>query len=118
MEGAEDRVILALVSGPGRRKLREIGRRLVEERLAACVNVTGPVSSVYRWREEVEEAEESLAILKSTAGRREAMEGRVRELHPYEEPEFLVFPVADGSESYLRWVVDAVAGPAGDRGPA
>lgn len=101
-EGGTVRVLL--VSGPDEQTLLGIGRRVVEERLAACINVWGGVRSVYRWEGRVHDDDEAMAILKSTAGRLEGLERRVRELHPYDEPEFLALPVVRGAASYLDWV--------------
>lgn len=85
----------------------EIAGALVGERLAACVNVTEPVVSVYRWQGQVEREEERLLIIKTTAARRQAMVDRLLELHPYDVPELLFVPV-DGSPPYLDWVRDSV----------
>jgi periplasmic divalent cation tolerance protein len=95
---------VVIVSGPDLETLREIARTLVEERLAACVNLLDRATSVYRWEGAVEEAEECLAFLKTTAGRVSALEERLLELHPYEVPELIALPVTDGSERYLGWV--------------
>jgi periplasmic divalent cation tolerance protein len=88
----------------------ELGRRLVDERLCACVNVVPGLTSVYRWEGAVEEAGEALALLKTTRRRLDALEARVRELHPYDEPEFLAFEVDRGASSYLAWVAESVRG--------
>lgn len=104
-------VHLVLVTGPDREGLLELGRAVVDERLAACANVLGGVGSVYRWEGEVREAEEGLALLKTTEGRLDALRRRVLELHPYDEPEFVALRVDRGSASYLTWVADAVGGP-------
>jgi periplasmic divalent cation tolerance protein len=101
-------VCVVLVTGPDREALTALGRRLVEERLAACVNVLGDVRSIYRWEGAVEEAAEALALLKTTGTRLEALTARVRELHPYEEPEVVALPVVGGSASYLAWVAAGV----------
>lgn len=101
-------VHVVLITGPADGTLRRLGRRLVEERLAACVNVLPGVESVYRWQGEVETAEEALAVVKTTEGRLQGLEERVRELHPYDEPEFVALRVDDGSASYLGWVADSV----------
>ena len=82
---------------------------MVEERLAACAQVTGPVSSVYRWQGEVETAAEWYCHLKTTAERAPALLARIRELHPYDTPEIIALPVAEGDAAYLRWVEDAVS---------
>jgi periplasmic divalent cation tolerance protein len=77
---------------------------LVNERLAACVNVLGEMESVYRWKGGVESERERQLVIKTTADRLPALQARVHELHPYEVPEFVVLPVGGGSERYLRWV--------------
>jgi len=102
-------VVVVLVTGPDPGVLLELGRTLIEERLAACVNVTGGVRSAFRWEGRIEEADEALALLKTTAGRLEALTARVRELHPYDEPEVLALPSAGGSERYADWVRGGVA---------
>jgi periplasmic divalent cation tolerance protein len=81
-----------------------LGTRLVEERLAACVNVLPEMDSFFRWRGAVERDQERQVIIKTTAARLPDLERRLHELHPYELPEFLVLAVAQGSEAYLRWL--------------
>src|SRR3954447_25860751 len=83
------------------------GRALVNERLAACVNLLAPMDSVYRWEGQIEQETERQAIIKTSRERLTALWDRVRELHPYEVPEFLVLQIADGNEAYLRWVGEA-----------
>jgi periplasmic divalent cation tolerance protein len=83
------------------------GRAIVEERLAACVNLLAPMESVYRWEGRVERETERQIIVKTSRERLTALWDRVRELHPYEVPEFIVLPVADGNEAYLRWIGEA-----------
>jgi periplasmic divalent cation tolerance protein len=83
------------------------GRSLVDERLAACVNLLSPMESVYRWEGQVEQERERQVIIKTSRDRLAALWDRVRELHPYEVPEFLVLAIADGNEAYLRWVGEA-----------
>lgn len=102
-------VYLVFVTGPDRRTLLDLGRRLVEERLTACTNVWDGIASVFRWEGEVQEEREAMALLKTTAGRLDALRRRLMELHPYDEPEFLAMAVDTGSLSYLGWVVDSVA---------
>jgi periplasmic divalent cation tolerance protein len=83
-------------------------RTLVDERLAACVNVLPPMRSTYRWKGTVEQDDERQIVIKTTADRVDALRARVRELHPYELPEFLVLPVVDGERGYLDWISDSV----------
>lgn len=80
----------------------------MEERLAACAQVVGPVSSIYRWQGEVERAAEWYCHLKTTAARVPALMSRIRELHPYETPEIIAVPVAEGDQRYLKWIGDSV----------
>jgi periplasmic divalent cation tolerance protein len=98
-------VVVVLVTVPDEEVGTELGRRLVDERLAACVNVVTGVRSVYRWRGAVEEAGECLLVAKLRAAGLAAFRDRVVELHPYDLPEVLALPVADGLEPYLGWVV-------------
>jgi len=83
---------------------------LVERRLAACVQVIGPVASRYRWQGEVETTREWLCVAKTEAGRYAAVEAAIRELHSYDEPEIVATPVAAGSTGYLAWI-SASLGP-------
>jgi periplasmic divalent cation tolerance protein len=102
-------VRVVLVTGPDPATLESIGRVLVEERLAACVNVLPDVTSVYRWEGDLHRDSEALAILKTTADRVPGLQARVLELHPYEEPEFICLPIEGGSPSYLEWLAGSVA---------
>ncbi len=102
-----DELILILTTMPDDDRAAGLARTLVEERLAACVNVHGPMTSTYRWQGRVEvEAERQLAI-KTTRARRGALEARLRALHPYELPEFVVVD-ATGSDAYAGWVRDVI----------
>lgn len=83
---------------------------LVTERLAACVNVLPEMESIYRWKGRVETDLERQLVMKTTAGRVGALRARVRELHDYEVPEFIVMPIVGGSEAYLNWIRESTAG--------
>lgn len=87
---------------------REIGRKLVEEKLAACANVISGVDSTYRWKGKIEESSETLLILKTNQDNLEELTNRVKELHSYEVPEVLALPVEKSSEEYLNWLEDNV----------
>ncbi|MGC9398816.1 MAG: divalent-cation tolerance protein CutA [Anaerolineae bacterium] len=87
---------------------RRMARALVERALAACVQVIGPISSVYRWQGAVEEDEEWLCLIKSTRARYERIEAAILALHSYETPEILAVPVVEGCADYLRWLDAAV----------
>lgn len=81
-----------------------LARTLVEEHLAACVNVLPLMTSVYRWKGQVEQDREQQLVIKTTTDRVDALEARLRELHTYELPEFLVIAADGGSAAYLAWV--------------
>jgi len=99
-------VVIILTTVPDAERGDAIARQLVEERLAACVNVCAAMTSFYRWKGTVERADEHQLVIKADRGRVPTIEARVRELHPYELPEFLVLPVLAGAKSYLDWVVE------------
>jgi len=80
--------------------------QLVEERLAACVNVLPSMRSVYRWKNAVERADERQLVIKTTTEQVTALEARIRELHPYDVPEFIVIPIVQGSADYLSWLAE------------
>jgi len=82
---------------------------LVEERLAACVQVLGPIRSTYRWQGALEAATEWLLLVKTTRAAFPALATRLADLHPYDEPELIAFPVEHGSPGYLAWVAANVA---------
>lgn len=105
-------VVLVFTTAPAGPQAEHIARALVDERLAACVNVTSTLTSIYRWHGGVEREHECQLVIKTTRGRVAALEARLKALHPYELPEFLVVAVAEGSPAYLDWVRDetAVAG--------
>jgi periplasmic divalent cation tolerance protein len=81
-----------------------IAGALVSERLAACVNILGPIESVYRWEGEVKRDRESLMIIKTTAKRYPELELRIKELHSYSTPEVVALKIERGSEGYLTWL--------------
>jgi periplasmic divalent cation tolerance protein len=103
----EGQPLVVLVTAP-EDGARELGRALVDEGLAACVNVVPGVTSIYRWEGRREESTESLLVIKTRPERYVALERRVLELHPYSVPEVLALPVARGAAAYLRWVQESV----------
>ncbi|MDH3298201.1 MAG: divalent-cation tolerance protein CutA [Gemmatimonadota bacterium] len=105
--------VVVLVTGPDEATMTSIARLVVEEGLAACVNVIPGVQSVYRWDETVQLDQEALAVFKTTRPALAALERRVLSLHPYDLPEFLVIPVDSGSEPYVHWITRSVSVEAG-----
>jgi periplasmic divalent cation tolerance protein len=106
-------VVVVLISWPAERDPDALARPLVERNLAACVNVLAEMRSIYKWEGRVNDDAERLMLLKTTRGRLRDVEALVREVHPYELPEFIVVPVEGGSEAYLRWVRERTS-PNGD----
>lgn len=96
--------ILVLTTLPVDADALAFARALVKERLAACVNLLPVMESVYRWEGRVERETERQLIIKTTRDRTAPLWERVRELHPYEVPEFVVLAIVDGNDAYLRWI--------------
>ena len=101
--------LIVLTTWPADGDAEAFARTLVEEHLAACVNLTPPLTSVYRWQGSVEQAAERQVIIKTTRARLEALKARLHDLHSYEVPEFLVLPVKEGSDAYLAWISDSTS---------
>lgn len=96
--------LLILTTMPDADSAHAMANRLVEQRLAACVNVLAPCRSVYRWQGVVETADEVPLLIKSVADRYDALEAALRAAHPYELPEIVAVPLARGLPDYLAWV--------------
>lgn len=97
---------IVLTTCPDTAAAERIARVLVEEKLAACVNMLPPMRSIYRWKGRVEDATEQLLVIK-TAQQFAAVRDRIRSLHPYELPEIIAVPIADGFPEYLAWLRDS-----------
>ena len=97
-------VVLALTTFPADGDAEQFAHTLVEERLAACVNVLPPMRSIYRWNGAVERADERQLLIKTTAAQVAALRARMQSLHPYDVPEFVVLPIIEGSPDYLSWL--------------
>lgn len=90
---------------------RQIAATLIQERLAACVQILPGITSFYRWQERVEETQEWLLQCKTSAGQTPQLISRLRGLHPYDLPEILAVAIAAGDRDYLTWVSDNTTGP-------
>ena len=99
---------IILTTAGSKEEAQKIARELVERRLAACVNIAGPIESVYRWKGEVESSAEFLLLIKTTAAAFGAVRDAIQELHSYELPECVMLEVADGNEEYLAWIGESV----------
>jgi periplasmic divalent cation tolerance protein len=96
--------VFAYVTAKDREEAERIGRALVEERLAACVNILDGMRSIYRWQEKVEDAAETVLLVKTDASRTQAVIDKVKQLHSYSCPCVVVWPLTGGNPEYLDWI--------------
>ena len=107
---ADVQYVVVLTTLPVDADPSQFAASLVEDRVAACVNILPEMRSVYRWESGIEDERERQIVIKTTSSCLVALWERVRELHPYEVPEFLVIPVIDGSDAYMKWVRESTKG--------
>ncbi len=100
--------IVVLTACDSEAQAKAIARRLVEQRLAACVNIVPGATSVYWWQEKMEESTECLLLIKSSRGLFEKLRDEITRLHAYQIPECIALPIADGSQPYLAWLERAL----------
>jgi periplasmic divalent cation tolerance protein len=103
-------LLVVLCTFPDRDTAQLIGRMLVEEGLAACVNVLPGVQSIYRWQGKVEVSEEVLTVVKTTERTYGRLESRLKDLHPYDVPEIIALPVERAEAAYAKWMDEMTAG--------
>ncbi len=96
--------IQILTTVPDKPTAQKIAQSLIDGRLAACVQIAGPIESVYRWEGNVEQATEWQCWIKTTSDRYAEIENAIRKMHPYQVPEILAMPVVGGEPDYLRWL--------------
>jgi periplasmic divalent cation tolerance protein len=101
--------VIVLTTLPGDADAAGFARTLVDERLAACVNLLPAMESIYRWEGAVERETERQLVMKTSKDRVVSLWDRVRELHPYDVPEFVVLPIVDGNDAYLRWIAESTS---------
>lgn len=111
VKSLNDKYFVVLTTCPDEPTAQALARRLVEERLAACVNRVVGLRSTYRWEGAIQDEPEVLLIAKTTGERLANLCARIEELHPYEVPEAIALPVAFGAERYLDWIGQTLAGP-------
>ncbi len=99
-----EKYIQVVTTTAGREDAERIAQALIEKRLAACVQIVGPVQSIYRWQGKVERAEEWQCLIKSRAGLFGEVEQEIKSIHPYETPEIVALALAWGSKDYLEWL--------------
>jgi periplasmic divalent cation tolerance protein len=100
--------ILVFTTAGSEKNAKNIAETLVKLRLAACVNIVPKLTSIYRWEEKIETAEEWLLIIKTMRKNFTAVRDAIKELHTYELPECISVPIEDGSEDYLKWISDSM----------
>ena len=110
MKNSSD-ALLVLTTCGSEEEAAGIARALLDSRLAACVNLLPRVRSLYRWEGKVEDAAETLLLIKTRAALLDALTAEVRRLHSYELPEIIALPVAAGLPPYLAWIVAETAQP-------
>jgi periplasmic divalent cation tolerance protein len=110
-----DHYIQVMTAVGSREEALSIARALVDKRLAGCVQVSGPITSVYRWQGRIETSDEWFCMAKTRRELYAEVESAIAKLHSYDTPEILAVPVCDGSEKYLRWLHDVTiqSGPIG-----
>jgi periplasmic divalent cation tolerance protein len=101
-------IIQIVTTLPDEESARRIARSLVERRLAACVQISEPIESVYRWENQVETVREWRCSIKTIVARYAAVADAIRALHSYEVPEILAMPIVAGEAAYIRWVIESV----------
>ena len=110
MEAMENGCVIVLTTIGIAADWKTLASRLVDEGLAACVNVLPEMDSVYRWQGKLEVDRERQVVIKTTSDRLAALEARIRQLHAYELPEFAVVPITGGGAAYLDWIRASTAG--------
>ena len=103
--------LLVLTNLPDADSAKQVARQLVEQRLAACVNILPACTSVYRWNDAVESATEVPVLIKTTLARYPALQAALTEVHPYELPEIIAVPLEAGLPGYLAWVAAETTPP-------
>jgi len=100
--------VLILVTAPNRRECRKIARHLVEKRLAACVNISPPIQSIFRWKSKLQEEKEFQLVIKSTRDLFPEVCREILKTHSYKIPEIICLAIVDGSRDYLNWLGESV----------
>jgi periplasmic divalent cation tolerance protein len=113
MDDALFETVLVATNMPDRETALRLARALVEQRLAACVNVMAGCTSIFRWEGAIDEINEVPVLIKTRAARYPEVEARIRELHPYELPEIIAVPIVHGLPDYLEWIAKETAIPIG-----
>jgi periplasmic divalent cation tolerance protein len=104
-----DAAILVLTNTPDHAVAAALARALLDDRLAACVNIGAPVESIYHWRGGIETGQEVPVAIKTRSALYSYVEGAIRKIHPYDTPEIIAIPIVDGDAQYLDWIAAETA---------
>jgi periplasmic divalent cation tolerance protein len=104
-----DAAILVLTNTPDHALAAALARALLDDRLAACVNIGAPVESIYHWRGRIETGQEVPVAIKTRSALYSYVEGAIRKIHPYDTPEIIAIPIVDGDAQYLDWIAAETA---------
>ena len=107
MNANQHSAVIVTTTADSKSLLEQIAEELVSEKLAACCQISGPVTSIYAWEGSVERSEEYVCTIKTVGTLAKQVEAKIRRRHSYKEPEIVVTPIVGGSESYLKWIVDS-----------
>ena len=104
MRNSDAQILVVLITMPSQREAVRIAQAVVRKKLAACANIVSPVTSIFRWKGNLEKSREALVIMKTTPRRYAALAKAVRSMHPYEVPEIIALKVTKGLPRYIAWV--------------
>ncbi len=108
MDASDSQAVIVTTTADSKELLAEIASNLVRNELAACCQISGPVTSVYRWQGNIDRSTEWLCTIKSMPALVDQVVTMIKTMHSYDEPEIIVTPVIGGSISYLQWIEDSV----------
>ena len=108
MPSAQNNACVVFVTAPDMTVAQRLARRLLEQKLAACVNVVPGMTSFFWWQEKIDEQSETLLIIKTISAKLNALINGIKKEHPYEVPEIIALPIVGGAEDYLQWLRDSV----------
>ena len=100
----KNKYIQVVTTISGKRWAEKIAKSLINKRLAACVQIAGPIKSIYRWKGKIETAKEWVCVIKTRKNLYEKVEAAIKKIHPYEVPEIIAVPIAAANKDYLKWI--------------
>ncbi len=104
----EREFLMVLTTTESEEEAEKIAEELIEQNFGACVQIYGPIKSTYSWEGDLVKSEEWMCFVKTRSDKFKAVENKIKELHSYENPEIVAFPITKGSEEYFRWVDENV----------